>query len=34
MSQICKNPRCFFESKQKTNSEEKKEEIKATISQK
>jgi len=25
MSQICKSPSCFFESKQKTNFEEKKE---------
>jgi len=33
MGQICKSPRFFFESKQKTNSEEK-EKIKATRSQK
>jgi len=34
MGQICKSPSCFFESKQKTNYEEKKEKIKATRSQK
>jgi len=30
MGQTCKSPSCFFESKQKTNYEEKKEKIKAT----
>jgi len=34
MGQICKSPSCFFESKKKKNSEEKKEKIKATRSQK
>ena len=34
MGQICKSPSCFFESKQKTNSEKKKEITKATRSQK
>jgi len=34
MDQIFKNPSYFFESKQKTKFEEKKDEIKATISQK
>jgi len=34
MGQTCKSPSCFFESKQKTNSEEKKEKIKATRFQK